>query len=600
MRKDIFRRAVNLPLTFEPPSRPVVLVYIASIFAKITRALELKAFVRNSKRYWTRKMHAVLQNSSLLLEIFYFIGNRKSNLLSACLTCKTFLQPARDLLWRDLLVLQHPTMICMSIPRIKSRPFGQGSDFREYYIDAPLSDADITRMREYTRRVRVLPFHFLSSVETDTTDSIHPCLSFRIMSLLRGKALFPNLSALHLRGNVDVGPINLVEGISLYLPHLLSPHLNQLSVRVHGSINAVSLDVLNFISDLGHQSAAQPRLTRLEFSHSPNVPLSIKILSPLRFLEHLDLAAPVPDFSFIQALVSLEHLRSVSLSLVHLTVPRYVLRGSTRSFLCLKSLTLKSLCNPHDLDRLFEHVAILSLHTIKVNTRDLGTFEWDGHLSIFAKHFPNLRCFTIGSCYSEGEQPTRKIPWSACTALLRLRHLTQLVIKRPCITLLSHENVIEMIAAWPQVKHLSVAVWDVSPNMDHTTLHKIAKGLPNLINLEFPLFLSQILSRDPTTSQSSCNNVVSKLQTLKLKRPVWSYSRMSLGSSKPIPILPSDWDVRTIHCLARYIDNLFPGLKVLQAQCESLDESRGHTLLQEFRRCMAETRVIEGEKRRAL
>lgn len=52
MRKDIFRRAVNLPLTFEPPSKPVVLVYIASIFAKITRTLELKAFVRNSKRYW--------------------------------------------------------------------------------------------------------------------------------------------------------------------------------------------------------------------------------------------------------------------------------------------------------------------------------------------------------------------------------------------------------------------------------------------------------------------------------------------------------------------------------------------------------------------
>lgn len=313
------------------------------------------------------------------------------------------------------------------------------------------------------------------------------------MAVLGNEALFPNLNRLDLAGYLGSAPSHAYGAASRYLPYLVSPRLNHLSIGISNPRDGVPLDVLGFILDLGKESNAQPRLRRLEYTcSSPSITLTHAI-SGLQYLEHLELSSPIADVSFIQALSSLQCLKSLTLSLESLHFPRADERHILATFQSLESLTLTSLCGPTYLRRLFNWVRIPQPSTLKFDIL-ANAVLWDRHFAIILNHFRELQSFTLGSAYA-GQGATVKIRWSDCVALLRLRSLTHLSIQRPCIEILTNEDVNQMVKAWPKLQQLSVAVCEGNMELDHTTLDRIVTRLPNLIVLDLPLSLSGL---DPT------------------------------------------------------------------------------------------------------
>ncbi|KAF9038488.1 hypothetical protein BJ165DRAFT_1407643 [Panaeolus papilionaceus] len=476
-------------------------------------------------------------------------------------------------MWRDVHITDHPVRFFKLIRKVKIRTVTVdtgGPPLKVYYIDVPLNEPDLMKFTAYTRRVRTLDYTFSNDFALGTARGVvHPSLFSYVISLLKGEPLFPNLRTLKISGRVDRW--DLTGPMSTYLPHLSSPHLQQLTFSLEGEEKNVP-DVWMLLYSFGQKP--DHRLTRLNLT----LPISLIViealptLGSLGSLEHLDIPATILDFPSLLRLTALENLKVLTVGFKY----RFAISGSTGTFAQLKSLGLTSLCNPASFVHLFESIDFKALVTFKIVFSDeymkehRWKLEWDKYFCALADRFPKLRTFKLGSVVRNTEW---NLPWSNFAPLLGLGNLVQFAINGPYLRSLTNEDVIQIISAWPKLEILTLLVWTHS-SVDHTALSAIAKGLGMLVKLDIPVDLSSlVIEASPKNSLS--NSIAnpsassSKVKHLIIGHPLRPVRRRDFDIQAMLSPFPPASNTQEMHRLARFLDELFPYLSMKDAVLQS-------------------------------
>ncbi|KAI6018370.1 hypothetical protein EDC04DRAFT_453299 [Pisolithus marmoratus] len=174
-------------------------------------------------------MHPCLSVDEILRLIFGFIDDRGSTLCALARTCRTFHEPAMDLIWETLTTFE-PVLLNLPSARILS------TEDRCLTLSRPLSDNDWNVVRRRSSHVRRL--HTFVDLEPHYLYAVPPWFSF-LTSPPDSSFLFPQLRVL----SIEAEYINMDDAEELhteiqahlrYLHLLLRPHLSALRFHIPG------------------------------------------------------------------------------------------------------------------------------------------------------------------------------------------------------------------------------------------------------------------------------------------------------------------------------------------------------------------------------
>ncbi|KAF9043020.1 hypothetical protein BJ165DRAFT_215755 [Panaeolus papilionaceus] len=505
-------------------------------------------------------MHPALQNPFLLAEIFKFLESPTSEtkpwIIACALTCKTFLSPALDTIWREIIDV-HP--LFHLIPGIKSRDLIWGGvKLITLYTEKSLLPQDLQRLRFYANRVRILNNRcpFIDSDGNMTAVDPDPSFVIQLLSLLEGKPLTPSIQSLYI---VLPTRADRVVICSPYHQLLLCPSLQ--NVTLYSRSHAVDFPVgeihapvaWSFLNSLA--SVPIPGLRELNLE---SVPIPVGVLfsvTQLRTLQSLHLRISALDhyyLSHIRRLLALERLTELHLGFEGVAT---TVRAPQKPAGALDSLKKLVIQGSVDLSSL-----ILSTFNF-LSLEYLAIGPWKELDATGVSRASWERCFSqlqnVGNCLQilrlDGwTSLSVTLPWTSFTPLLFFHHLRYVIIKEPKISSLSNKIVAEMISAWPKLQRLSIKTNDAS-NLNHLALHQIAVGLPELISLDIGM---NLLDASP---EALPMDVVPhyQLESITIPHiPIHEEDLFRLGPKK-------------MHDIARYLDILFPKViwvDVLSAQ----------------------------------
>ncbi|KAI6011304.1 hypothetical protein EDC04DRAFT_778718 [Pisolithus marmoratus] len=179
-------------------------------------------------------MHPCLSVDEILRLIFGYIEDNGSTLCALARTCRTFHEPAMDLIWETLTAFE-PVLLSLPSARVISRADACMT------LSRPLSDNDWSAVRRLSSRVRRL--HMFLDPEPHYDNAVPPWFSF-LTSPPDSSFLFPNLRRLSFEVPGYFG-INHTkdskeefQAIIRIFRLLLGPHLSALRFEIPGSFYA--------------------------------------------------------------------------------------------------------------------------------------------------------------------------------------------------------------------------------------------------------------------------------------------------------------------------------------------------------------------------
>ncbi|KAF9461807.1 hypothetical protein BDZ94DRAFT_1237426 [Collybia nuda] len=472
--------------------------------------------------------NGVLNNQDLMGQVFKhlddnleFESTRKEQLLWAGMTCRTFLNPALDVLWRSM----HSIM-----PLLKVLPSFQLTNGSSYVLRG-IKNEHWARYSYYARRVREMVF---DPEEDDEFNMIANHTILRLAHLLPGPML-PSLRRYHApKVDADILFIHLL---------FLCPSLEHLEMENCGEFTSSAVGTL--LSAIGEQQLSLkhlmlrgslsrstltfiPQLTRLcsleimGNGQFMNVDL-IEKFGTLECLEHLVLdleAAPLVRGIPLCAEGGFQRLRNLHIIGEFSLIPDVLVHISSPF---MESLTivappgLLSMAFPLACSTLMYTLSRKWLHSLrKVKVDHHGSTHY-GTLSMISLH-----------------------------PLFLLPNIESLVVENYSLRV-SQDDINKIAAAWPCLVTLKIPYNDddFRPDLPTITcLSELARRCPRLETLYLPINV------DANPGRAVPQPVPHNLNTLGIT----SFSRS-------IEIMDVTSILSSVHLTARYLDCLFPCIK---------------------------------------
>ncbi|KZT28896.1 hypothetical protein NEOLEDRAFT_1239378 [Neolentinus lepideus HHB14362 ss-1] len=451
------------------------------------------------------------------------------NLLNASLTCRVFTAPALDALWRYMDSLL-PLLCCLS-------NFQFDTVSQSYIISGEITSQDWTAFDNYARRI-----HWISYRPDDDISQS----AFEYLGQQRGSCILPNLRVFELE-DVPRPP----RGAEIYL--FVAPTLKIADIfQFHPMGHAAEQILHQFLSQITKYC---PGLQHLRVSaYLSEVCLQyISMLPDLRILEFGGIYGPSrpgdTSMTKMNFLVTYTMKNLVVLCMdVHedqLTVTPTVTQELSR----LESIELSGPISP--IISILQNLPKHRIHYIDLTLipeTDQGSGSSAFHYSLYSEfNFPALRVLEVESYYDDPEDTpilTRNIFFS----LLECKHLERLhigfAIMRQVYT--QDEDLRRIALAWPNLTGLEYVHYIYNRRPASPTifaLEHFARHCPRLLYLT--------ISADTTIQIPDCP-------------PAYSHGLRSIYLHDPgRPCQHADNKEDNMQSLARYLDSLFPRLKIL-------------------------------------
>ncbi|KIJ97502.1 hypothetical protein K443DRAFT_241502 [Laccaria amethystina LaAM-08-1] len=469
-----------------------------------------------------------MENQDILGEIFNIIscdleepGNvasqTRKSLFSAARTCRTFLDPALDALWRVLPSVFPVLKVLNSFQLVNNQ-----------YILPDVKTEEWSTLERYTRRVRVIRLE-----NTYFHRSVSPLVYFRL-NQLRGSSLFPALRELCVPPNVNVDLFSPFSMLSLNMQLL---ELNN---------NVLSRPEL-FLPFYSFVTTTSPNLTHLVLRGDVSINLDpISHFGSLRTLE-LHLSTQSYDAMFFRNLGLLSNLRS--LTLLCSSNDRHREHKTSRlSFVQhMEILHLKGSLIP--MSEAMQHMWCKSLVTLTLEetahrSNDPKGLCWTECLKPLSVGVQSVKKVVITQSSSHGYS----LSCARITPLYQLHNLEVLEIKNGQLKL-SESDFIALISAFPKLERLSLpdVCGDSCPPI--SVLWQPSIIPPTLRELHICCFTANTWAQLPVD-----------LKKKEIDRSVAHHGLRRLVISSRFHQI-SDTDV--IH-LARLLDSAYPNLAVVE------------------------------------
>ncbi|PPQ74861.1 hypothetical protein CVT24_002900 [Panaeolus cyanescens] len=440
-------------------------------------------------------MHQVLQNPSLLAEIFsrmykgYDGDNMRMLLVGVALTCKRFQSPALDVLWHSMTNIKPLVKLIPGVIPIESR----------LYKEHPITPADLNTLRSYARRIKYLILRSTKSTGELFKD-IDGALLMQLLVICQGERADPLLPCLRTLDIVVHYNRKCFTRASPYLGILLSPMLQRLSIAIHnteqtlppvGSHKAPA--IWFFLQTLA--SSPRPYLTEVTATCYLPAP-SIIQLSKINSLKELHLKAHSEFLQDIQPLTNLQCLENMTLDLeekcTHAVGSLYYIgmsaKGQPRAtFSSLQALTLHGCIHAaHPVFRLFEFRSLTKV-VFFVRSAQHGVQSTYGGLGDVRCCWPTLFGTMVDSAQKiktlslEGfpaENSVHPLEWSFFDFVSCLQ-LTKLELNGPSVCSISNEEFLFVASMFPFLEHLNINTQTIG-TIDHLALITASERLPNL------------------------------------------------------------------------------------------------------------------------
>ncbi|KAF8153355.1 hypothetical protein B0H34DRAFT_800567 [Crassisporium funariophilum] len=433
----------------------------------------------------------------------------RQSLLWAALTCRAFLEPALDCLWRSLDSL---------FPLLKILPAFAQSD-GTYVLRGNISPEDWARFDWYARRIR----KFSYNRDPDSLDiAMH--VYFRIAQL-RSSPLLPSLRHLHCPSTSQND--FLISGICLFL----SPSLQTLEFENISSVeDKLCGTVLHTLASDG--------------AHIEKIALRGRGLSrdtvwmAVRFehLKHLELAGmgEAINLEIMETIGSLPRLVDLAIDFTESTME------PLSKDLGLKDLKSLMITAPVPFIQAFlPHISTNHLETfVAVAPSNPPIDKKDFLNDVVGRWKDSLR--RIALVHQQVDEHIEELHIDALSPLIPLKKLTYLRLEGYAMEL-TDDNVADLGVAWPEMTTLLLPfISALNPRPTIVSLRILAQLCPGLRHLRIPLNTSDL---PPFVSTGAPNTPAHNLHTLTI-------------ASADDP-----WDLRDLLHLARHIDYLYPKLR---------------------------------------
>lgn len=471
---------------------------------------------------------SAMENQDILGEIFNIIscdleepGNvawqTRKTLFSAARTCRIFLDPALDALWRVLPSVFPLLRVLNSFQLVNNQ-----------YILPDVKTEEWSTLERYTRRVRVIRLE-----NTYFHRNVSPLVYFRL-NQLRGSSLFPALRELCIPPNVNV---------DLFSPFsMLSPNMQLLELNN----NVLSRPEL-FLPFYSFATTTSPNLTHLVLRGDVAINLDpIFNSGSLRTLE-LHLSTQSYDAMFFRKLGLLSNLRSLTL-LCSSNERRREHKTHPLSFVqSMEILHIKgSLIAMSDAMQQMscKSLVALTLEETAYRSNDPEGLWWTECLKPSLEGVQSLKKVVITQYSSHNHS----LSCVRITPLYQLHNLEVLEIKNGRLTL-SETDFIVLVSAFPKLERLSLpdVCSDSCPPI--SVLWQPSIIPPTLRELHICCFTTNTWAQLPVD-----------LKNKEIDRSIAHHGLRRLAISSKFPQV-SDTDV--IH-LARLLDSAYPNLAVVE------------------------------------
>ncbi|KAJ7128819.1 hypothetical protein C8R43DRAFT_897087 [Mycena crocata] len=441
-------------------------------------------------------MHNCWNVTEITRMIFDQLGEpkRRSALNGLARTCRTFSEPALDLLWetqQDII----PLLKCFPphIWTLSDHNFASTLLF-------PIGAEDWDRVLAYSRRVKRLHISE-DAVSLDVMQAIVACLPT--------DSLTPNVRTL----DWYPGP-----ALFHYLRFFIGPHLKSLSLDLEGPVS--------HLSALQHLASTCPLLTDVTLCdvYPEDVPSEVVIASTSSFvfqLHHLQrLSVDALDESACRYLAKLRGFQSLHIK----QLEKRLLPEAPDTQPSFSSLRKLSLTGPR-LTPINNFVAALRdspLTTLRISAYDGVT---EGQMQSLSSSVarncspPYLKTIRFYFVEKHDPQPPQIITSTALQPLLRFPNLTDVVVTLPKSGSFQLDDAFAagMAIAWPQLVNLSLGGCDPAAPQSVTimALFSFARHCPQLLRLclafdatRFPEMLPEDASRAPRVIQTACRSLI--------------------------------------------------------------------------------------------
>ncbi|KAF9060154.1 hypothetical protein BDP27DRAFT_1340084 [Rhodocollybia butyracea] len=407
------------------------------------------------------------------------LGCRKA-LLSLGLTCRSFLNPALDVLWKNMRSVEPLLSVLPETTVVNGKKI----------LLTQIAPSSWDRLGFYTSRVR----EFTDSDSLNVHESVYTFLG-------QCPPIFPNLKTLRLLPGIC--------NSSTFLFFLSSTLQEACLPRVTLDVGAWTGQILDLGPSLSLLVSKCPGIKSLDLRGHTYSGLSHLLYSglshslhPLHELERLSvmsLASPFMGREFVEAIASLPSLTSLSLTF----------------FLWLKGpnahLHMFLTCLPRKLERLtiiWNHDPEPPIEEIAAVTRKLSMLS-----SLKRLH---IQCIISSFTVIFGEP----LLWSVFQPLLELKGLE--VLSYDGALSLSDQHTATIACAWPCIRELSLAasIWEGDvPSIQ--SLAYFAQHCPNLENLTYPVRLdvSGVTTIPPTLVMHSLRNFFCSVDSEDVQNP---------------------------------------------------------------------------------
>ncbi|KAF9484254.1 hypothetical protein BDN70DRAFT_825915 [Pholiota conissans] len=470
----------------------------------------------------------------------------RRTLLRLALTCKAFLEPALDRLWRSLDSL---------FPLLKILPaFGKSDG--TYVLRGTISEADWARFDWYARRIR--KFSYMR--DPDSLDiAMH--VYFRLAQLCSSPIL-PSLR--HLQCPSTSQGDFLISGICLFL----SPSLQTLEFE---NISSVEDKLCGTALYTLFSDGAQMEKIVLRGRGLSKDTLSLAIrFEGLRELELQGMGLSL-DMQILEEIGKLPWLVDLAIDFTNSSITpldKDIGLRDLKSLMITASIPFVQAFLPHILTTTLETFVAVAPST----SADKKEFLED----IVSRWKDTLRRIAL---VHQQEENVEELNLSVLSPLLPLRKLTYLRIEGYAMEL-TDNNIENFARAWPDMITLLLPfISSGHPRPTITSLRTLARMLPGLRHLRIPLNTGDL---PPFVSTGEPHSPVHELHTLTI-------------ASADDP-----WELRDLLHLARHIDYFFPRLRYVYPY-EAHDVDRWvqvHEMIQMYQAVRHEVVAFERQRHR--
>ncbi|TFK34789.1 hypothetical protein BDQ12DRAFT_656491 [Crucibulum laeve] len=484
-------------------------------------------------------MHRCLSIPEIIHLICDEISNKKkanSSLLALAYTCRTFLEPALNLVWYELENIV-PLVKCLSDDVWEER----GEQIKYLRLKMPIEPSDFERFNFYACRVRILGM--TGAKKYGTVYAIDREILYALKLATKSRCIFPRLQRL--------GWDSLDDTTFSTIHLFLAPTLSTLRISFQGS-PAIRLSLFPTLSEIC------PLITHIEFAGPPSLPYSahdqrreviISVSSVL--FSWKGLISVCVDEITTEALVELStsstiHTFRIRRNIDDVSLRLYLsLRPQTSGFHFLRDLDICS-TTIESCNALLPIIASEVLQSVKVSVRHRSSpSAWKKFFADLAVHLPISSLTEL--CVQDVVDMSHRIHpiilpafrFDTILPVLYFRNLTVLCIQPSSGLILGNEDIFKMSLAWPRMRYISLGTAFRSSWGSSVTLNGLLHFAARCHHLEF---LAIII--DTTVLPIKVDGKIMKGHSLKTLR---------VGDSpitNPIVVAEFIWDV-------------FPGLEYL-------------------------------------